>query len=244
MIAKDKGFIVKKTNFRETSIIATIYTYKFGKIQGILKGFYAAKKEFSSPLDIFSLNEFVFYPKKSEIWLVGKIDLINDFPYLKQNADKFSSCGLIFNIINRISMLHDRNEKIFILLKQCLEALEKEPGKKIIYVFLLKFLSYSGFKPELRHCIRCGKNVSERMYFDTKAGGLVCDKCAMNLSKLYKISAQTALTILYIQNNDFPQVLRIKPSLKTTNEIIFLLRKFLEIHLGFKAFSFSESAKQ
>ncbi|MCK4520024.1 MAG: DNA repair protein RecO, partial [Candidatus Omnitrophica bacterium] len=99
MIQKDLGFVLRRYNFRETSLITTLYTYRFGKIRGIFKGFYTSKKEFSSPLDVFSLNEFVFYPKKSEIWLISHVDLVSDFPYLREDMAKAKTSALLFNLL-------------------------------------------------------------------------------------------------------------------------------------------------
>ncbi|RKY41328.1 MAG: hypothetical protein DRP76_00065, partial [Candidatus Omnitrophota bacterium] len=67
MIAKDLGIVTKRVNFRETSVVVNIFTKNYGRISGILKGFYRGRKEFTSSLDIFTLNEVLFYPRRSSL---------------------------------------------------------------------------------------------------------------------------------------------------------------------------------
>ncbi|HEC68800.1 MAG TPA: DNA repair protein RecO, partial [Candidatus Omnitrophica bacterium] len=70
-IIKDKGFILRTFDFRETSKIVHIFTKKLGKVHGVLKGFRRGKKEFTTSLDSFSLNEFIFYQSRNPLWLVS-----------------------------------------------------------------------------------------------------------------------------------------------------------------------------
>jgi DNA repair protein RecO (recombination protein O) len=233
MIAKDLGFVLKRYNFRETSLIATLYTAEFGKITGILKGFYTFKKEFSTNFDIFSLNEVIFYPKKSDIWLVSFADLVADFSYLRKNKNKSRVAATFLNIIDKTAQINDRNLKIFNLLKAGLEILEKEKEEKILYSFLIKFLTFSGFKPQLNQCVACQADISRDTYFSIKRGGLICKGCCDKSHDLRRLGRDVISSLLYIQNNEFTRSLRLNPSYDCEKEIIYLLREFLCYYLDF-----------
>jgi len=135
MIEKDLGFVLRRYNFRETSLITTLYTSRFGKIRGIFKGFYTFKKEFSSSLDIFTLNEFIFYPKKSEIWLISHADLVSDFSYLREDLPKAKVVAIMLNLLDKTMLLWDRNLEIFNLINDCLNCLRQESEVKIFMYF-------------------------------------------------------------------------------------------------------------
>ena len=231
MIEKDLGFISKRINFRETSLIATVLTEHFGKMQGILKGFYTQKKEFSSSLDLFSLNEFIFYPRRSEIWLVSYVDLVDDYSFLRGDIDKNTTASIFFRIINKCLELHHRNPAVFFLLKDCLGSLRGVVSSRVLYIFLIKFLTLSGFKPEFNLCIKCHNSYEGNVFFSVSSGGLICSKCRSAVPQAHSISLETTSAITYIQNNDFPQVLRLALSRSCEEEIMFILRKFLEYHL-------------
>jgi DNA repair protein RecO (recombination protein O) len=233
MIEKDLGFIINRYNFRESSLIVSIYTLRFGKINGILKGFYTSKKEFSSTLDTCSLNEFVFYPKKREIWLISFADLMCDYHFLRENVSKAQTAAIFLNLIDKAMQLWDKNPSVFYLLKDCLYGLESEGGKKVLYIFLIKFLTLSGFKPEFNRCISCHGELQGEIFLSISKGGLICKSCHRNASDYQKISKETSSSLLYIQNNNFPTVYRLNPSANCEKEIIFILEEFLRYHLDF-----------
>ena len=233
MIQKDLGFVLRRYNFRETSLIAALYTSRFGRIKGIFKGFYTLKKEFSSPLDIFSLNEFVFYPKKSEIWLISHVDLVSDFSYLREDIEKAKVSALLFNLLDKTLPLWDSNQYIFNLINSCLNYLREERGLKILYIFLIKFLTFSGFKPELNHCINCEKLLDDEFSFSVVRGGLICRGCPNKGGDAKRINKQVCRCLLYIQKADFPLACRLKIDKACEEEIFYILGRFLAYHFDF-----------
>lgn len=233
MIQKDRAFVIRRYNFRETSLIVNLYSLRFGKIKGILKGFYTQKKEFSSPLENFSLNEFVFYPKKSEIWLVSHVDLIFDYPYLRKSLSKARAGGLLFNLLDRTAQLWDKNAYIFELIESSLAALNDEEESKVVYTFLIKFLTFSGFKPEFNHCIKCQETLFSPIYFSASKGGLICPGCQGRAKDIRRINPQVSQSILYIQKEDFPLVYRLNIDSRCQEEIFYILGQFLSYHFDF-----------
>jgi len=231
MIEKDLGFVLRRSNFRDTSVIANIYTLRFGRIAGILKGFYSGKREFTSPLEVFTLNEFVFYPKKREIWLVSFADLLCDYPILRTDLARSRAAGFFLNIVERVMQPWDVNSQVFFLLKESMAALQDYPQTKVLYVFLIKFLTISGFKPEFNHCIHCRGELGEDLGFSAAKGGLVCGKCRAKSDDCRSVTGETSSSLSYIQKTDFPQVLRIRPTPACEKEIMYVLRQFIAYHL-------------
>ncbi len=244
MIEKDLGFILKRYNFRETSLITTLYTSRFGKIRGIFKGFYTPKKEFSSSLDIFSLNELIFYPKKSEIWLISHADLISDYPYLREDIAKAKVGALVFNLLDKTIPLWDSNQYIFKLVNSCLDFLKEEDESKILYIFLIKFLTFSGFKPELNHCLSCESLLDSEFSFSVARGGLICKRCVQKIGDAKRISKQASRSLHYIQKTDFPLVCRLKVAKSCQEEIAYILGRFLAYHFEFYDLANSDFSAQ
>ncbi|UCD15170.1 MAG: DNA repair protein RecO, partial [Candidatus Omnitrophota bacterium] len=206
MIEKDLGFVIKRRDFRETSVIADIYTLRFGRITGILKGFYTLKKEFSSPLDILTINEFVFYPKKRQIWLVSFVDFVCGYSFLRQDLPRSKIAALFCDLIDKTMQLWDKNSSVFYLLKDCLDWLAKEEDYRVLYVFLIKFLTISGFKPQFHCCIVCHNELEDEISFSISRGGLVCSRCCGAITDSKRISKETSSSLLYIQQMTAPKV--------------------------------------
>lgn len=233
MIEKDLGFVLKRYNFRETSLITTLYTSRFGKIRGIFKGFYTSKKEFTSHLDIFTLNEFVFYPKRNEIWLISHADLVSDFSWLRQDLSKAKVGAIIFNLLDKTVPLWDQNIRIFNLVNDCLNSLREEREPKILYVFLIKFLSLAGFRPEFNHCLKCQEALDDEFSFSVSKGGLICKDCRSTIADTKKITRQACRCLLYIQKNDLSLISRLKTTRACEEEIFYILSRFLAYHFDF-----------
>jgi DNA repair protein RecO (recombination protein O) len=233
MISKDKGFLVRRHNFRETSLIVNFYTLNFGKISGIMKGFYTGKKEFSSPLTVCSLNELIFYPKRSEIWLISHVDLINDYPCLRNNISHARVAQLFLNLIDKAMQHWDTNEYVFNLLKYCLDMLESRDDLKALYIFIIKFLTYSGFKPEFDHCIDCQDKLKQESFFSISKGGFLCPRCRVKAHDVRAISKEASRSLVYIQGADFALAGRLKLSLACEEEILLILKEFVAYHFGF-----------
>ena len=232
MIEKDSGFVLNRYNFRETSLITNIYTLRFGKITGILKGFYTGKKEFSSPLEPASLNELIFYPKKSNIWLISYVDLIKSYPFLSNDFLKNKIAMTFINLVDKVMQPNDPNAEVFYLLKDSLEYLEKFSDPRIIYTFLIKFFTISGVKPQLDKCICCLTKLTDRFFFDVSRGGLVCNNCVRG--EVFDINKETVNVFLYIQKNKFDMIFRLNISPNSIEEINYILEKFLLYHLEYK----------
>ncbi len=231
MIEKDLGIVLKRINFRETSLIVSLFTRRFGKISGILKGFYSSKKEFTASMDIFSLNEFVFYPKRSTLWLISFADLVRDFSYLRNDLEKNCVACKFIDTVNHVLPLWDRNENIFLLLNAFLDYFVSIESRKALYIFFIKFLNLYGLRPHFNACVKCHKELNRDFFFSASCGGLLCNRCKHEYNDSEPVTAEAAATILYIQNAGFPQVLRINPTLKCEEEISGLLNGFLSHHL-------------
>ena len=238
------AYVLHYRNYRETSLITNIYTLRFGKITGILKGFYTLKKEFTSPMEVHSLNELTFYPKKREIWLISYADLICDYPFLRKDESKALVAAVFFNLIDKVMPLWVVNTAVFHLLRESLDFLEKEEESKVLYVFLIKFLTLSGFKPEFNHCLGCHSQLEEDVFFSASKGGLVCDNCFGEVSDARKVNKETTSSLLYIQKNEFTLIFRLNPTAKCEQEIFYILREFLFYHLGFDIAQYLEKLHQ
>lgn len=232
MIEKDRGFILKRFNFRETSVIAVIYSRRFGKIKGIFKGFYSNKKEFMTTLDIFSLNEIIFYPKSSEIWLVSEAELISDFPYLRKNIEKAKVAAFFFNLLDKAMPLWDQNEAIFNLTNGCIKLIESSESKAF-FIFLIKFLTLAGIKPEFNHCIVCQGLVGKQLFFSAGRGGLVCQRCSFRAKDCRAVSRELSKAFSYLQNSSLEAGFRLNLSLNCQKEIIDITKTFLAYHFDF-----------
>ena len=63
-IIKTEGFVLKTMLFKESSLIASIFTKKFGKIKVLAKGVRRPKSKLCGALELFNLDEIIFYKRE------------------------------------------------------------------------------------------------------------------------------------------------------------------------------------
>ncbi|MEI6631882.1 MAG: DNA repair protein RecO, partial [bacterium] len=85
-INKTEAIVLKRDNFRETSLIACFYTRDFGKVSGVLKGIKEEPAKFASTVEPFSYNEIIFYEKRaSSLHIISQCDVMENFNLIRKN---------------------------------------------------------------------------------------------------------------------------------------------------------------
>lgn len=233
-IDKAQGLILNKRDLRETSLIVDFYTLEFGKISGILKGIRSEPEKFASNLEIFSLNEIIFYRKThSHLHLISQADKINNFTGIRQSLEKTSTASFMMELVNSIMQAEDRNEEVFNLTLASLKELETNYNpEKIATIFKIKMLNLSGFKPHFDSCVSCLDKISGQSKFSLSLGGLLCPRCMPKDPTARAIFRGTIATVLHIEKNEFNASLNLGMNPQIKKELDLILNAFLNFHLG------------
>jgi DNA repair protein RecO (recombination protein O) len=241
-VKKDIGFVLRTFDFRSSSVIAHILTKDRGKVHGIFKGFRTGKKHFTTPLNTFSLNEFMFYESRSQLWLFSFADVIDDFSYLKESLNKNFIAQYIVELSNKVLPLNLPSPDIFNLVKNSFSFLKDNQDKKILYIFQVKILELSGFQPHLTACLKCRQEIKYTAFFSMKFGGFLCSDCWKHDRFAKEVSAELISCFRYIQKHDFELALRLNSSAAVEKEIFVILEDFLRYHLDTRLKSLSAIA--
>jgi DNA repair protein RecO (recombination protein O) len=232
-IHKTEGIVLKKQDFRETSLIANFYTRDFGKISGILKGIRTDIAKFASTVEPFSHNDIIFYKKiNSSLHLISQCEEKNNFSGIRQSVFKISSGSFMMELLDKIMPQEEKNEDIFDLALAALKGLETSDNPhKIITIFKIKILALSGFKPHLDSCVCCGMRINGQSKFSLSLGGLLCQRCIHKDISARSIYRGTVATILHIERNTLQDNLTLGMNPEIKKELDLILNSFLNFHL-------------
>lgn len=232
-IHKTEAIVLRRMDFRETSLIVDLYTRDFGKLSGILKGIRAEPDKFASSLEVSSHNEVIFYKKASSaLHLVSACDLKDNFFNIRQSMVKTGMMGMMMELISSVMQPEDRNEEVFNLALECLKELESTfSPEKVITIFKIKMLALSGFKPHFDSCVSCANRIFGQSKFSLGLGGLLCEKCYFKDLSARSIFRGTIASILYIEKNNFKNNLNLGLNPQIKKELELILNAFLNFHL-------------
>ncbi len=233
-IDKANAIVLNKRDLRETSLIVDFYTQEFGKVSGILKGIRTEPEKFASNLEIFSLNEIIFYRKThSSLHLISQADKMNNFTGIRQSIEKTGMAGFMMELVSSIMQPEDKNEEIFNLTLASLKELETNYNpEKIATIFKIKILSLSGFKPHFDSCVCCLDKITGQSRFSLSLGGLLCPRCMPKDPTARAIFRGTIATVLHIEKNEFNTSLNLGMNPQIKKELDLILNAFLNFHLG------------
>ncbi len=232
-IHKTEAIILRRMDFRETSLIVDLYTRDFGKLSGLLKGIRAEPDKFASPVEVSSHNDVIFYKKtNTTLHLVSACDLKDNFFNIRKSMTKAGMMGIMMELVSSVMQPEDKNEDVFNLALECLKELEATNNPdKVITIFKIKMLSLSGFKPHFDSCVSCSDRIFGQSKFSLSLGGLLCEKCCHKDLSSRSIFRGTIASILYIEKNDFKNSLNLGLNPQIKKELEVILNAFLNFHL-------------
>lgn len=232
-IHKTEAVVLNTRNFRQTSLIVNFYTRDFGKLTGLLKGIRQEPTKFNSNLDIFSLNEIIFYKNiNSSLHLVSQCDLKRDFRLIKSDLERIKRAFSLVELLDALTAQEDKNEQLFELVVSCLEQLEDSFNPdKILIILKIKALDFCGFRPHLDSCVSCNNKIVSQARLSLKFGGLLCEYCLSRDIKSRNVFRGTIASIQYIEKNEFDKDLRLGINKEIMKELNQVLDAFLDFHL-------------
>ena len=233
MIQKTQAIVLRRQEFRNTSLIVTFCTDQFGKVQGIVKGIRAERSRFASQLDVCDLNEIVFYERRaSSLQLVTQAVLLEDLVGHPPNLATWPVATYFAELVNAVAAAHEPNAAVFQLLLSGLRSIAQAlQPEDVARVFEVKLLSASGFMPRLRDCLHCNASIQSTARLSVRLGGLLCERCHGEDRAARAIAPGTVATIAHLERTPWAEALRLRLTAHARLEMRSILNEFLEFHL-------------
>jgi len=241
-IHKTKAIVLETKDYRETSYLLKLFTFDFGKINAQAKGARRKIGKFGTNFLLMSYNEIVFYENNvSDLHIISQADMLQHFGNIGGCLEKFTYAAYFLELVNTVMLVGEKNKEIFVLLLQFLNFLDAGCGlEQIRYIFEIKFLKISGFKPYFDCCVSCGENIAEKSKFSYVFGGLLCKNCFGKDFAAQHIMEGTIASVNYIEQMDLSKFNNFKITLSIRKQLEQILGSFIGFYLGrkFKSLSF------
>lgn len=183
-----ESLVVKSYDFRETSLIVDLISKEMGSIRVIAKGARDPKKGWTACFLPLSYVKSTLYPGKN-LYLVGNVEMLSYFPHIKEDIYRFSISTSLLEVSYLISP--PSHKSLFSFLVKSLKFIDKGNLSPIVlpsYLYL-KVLGFSGFNPELKRCVSCGRK-ENLSFYSVELGGVLCEKCKGRSNNLIKVDKQ------------------------------------------------------
>lgn len=226
------GFILREFPYKETSKILEVFTREYGKISIIAKGIMKSKSSATSRR--FAKANFNLYKSGKDFYGAKDISLINAYSKSNKNFDVILYKSAIADLLLR-TIDQTQIDVVYKLLDNSFLAFEnsRENQVNIFLAFLLKYISFSGFKPNLSTCGVCGRQIrNEDLYFSNSQASLICSDDKYQIyDKIFLTKEEFVYLkkLLYTNSEELSSLKLVKSVDKVTNLIIDYTLDKLEI---------------
>ncbi|MDR2172545.1 MAG: DNA repair protein RecO [Planctomycetaceae bacterium] len=190
----DEAVVIRSIDFSESSLIVTLFTKRFGKIEAIAKGGRRLKSSFESALDILTQINVTFIQKKNDaLNILTESQSIRRFHVLKNNLHNLHAAYYIAELVNLFTERNIPNTNLYNLITEKLSTLAKPLPTNFVNYHVAQFnfqlLHENGTQPTLDTCAECGNkieniNQNQSIHFKQNAGGIICNACTEKTIKL------------------------------------------------------------
>ncbi len=241
-----QAFVLRTRDYRDTSLMATFYTWNFGKLKAIVKGGREARLRYGSTLEPFSLNEIlVYHRRRGDLHLVTSAELIERYERVRRDLEALGTASYVTELVDEMTDSGQAHPEIFMLIRETLEFLQKG-GRPWLAARTaeVKLMQNLGLMPELSVCVRCAVRIGEEAYFSISSGGVVCPKCRKGEGPLVASPRAVLEALGAIREKGFEAPAELSKANEERTER--LLRRFVDYHLAYapKSLKFLEKIGQ
>ena len=233
------ALLLRRIDFGDYDVIVTFFSLHRGKISAIAKSAKRSTKRFSGILELFSALEIVCSSGRGKGLSVLQ-EAVLTHPFSKIRGDIVKTAYASY----WAEMMHEWTEEgvqlieHYDLLLHVLEALNSGdiPEAALSILFQMRFLTLSGYAPDLGGCSTCRTPVemiqAPSIRFDLKSGGLVCSRCASGAPGKLDLHKGTIKQLQWIKGRRLKTAGRLRFTPQAIKEGQNLLEAFGPYHLG------------
>ncbi len=170
-----EGVVLRTTDFGDAHRVVTIYTKEFGKLDVNAYGCRRPRSKLAAPTLMFN-HIGVELLHGAKVDMIRDAELINFFP-ITDDLLRLAYASLLFEIVNQMTPLNQKDEDIFFLLINSLRTFVKRNPRVVAVIAACQFIAQSGVLLRLDRCVRCGSAIDHDCAVDVFEGGALCRRC-------------------------------------------------------------------
>lgn len=247
---KAKAIILKSYKLGESDKIIRMYSQENGIISAVAKGARKVRSRFGGGLELFNLIDLEI-ARGRDLDIITQIDILRSFKNISFDFYKYIFCELIGNIVLKTQSKGEASTPLFKLLYICfneIDSLDTEDIislKKIMCFFEAKFMKIIGYRPLLKNCCICNREMNglysfhkKKISFSIKFGGILCSKCSDSIENKIVLSASNYRFLCDVFDLKLEDYRNMEVSSSDLKKIYKLVETYILFHTGHTVDSF------
>jgi len=239
-ILETEALILRSVDFGESDRVLHLLVPEVGRIAAIAKGARRSVKRFGGTLDLFNRLRVQIALKRPG--LMSRLDrarLIHSYAALRIDSIRFAMGCYLLELLDRVAPEGGTERDMRRLFAFALSALsmlsERTPDERLRIVLELRALDAAGLRPELRRCVRCGREPRPSgapLAFHVPEGGPVCERCEGDRTGTLLVHLGTLRALDQALHLELDRLDRLVLSPQALEQARHLVGRFQRFHVG------------
>jgi DNA repair protein RecO (recombination protein O) len=241
-----QALVLRSVDFSESDRILHLLVPEIGRVTVMAKHARKSMRRFGGTLDLF--NHLAVEIERKRPGLMSRIDkarLVHSFTPLRSDPRRFALACYLLEMLDRLAPEGGREDDMRRLFGFALDGLgwlaRGEPDLRVQVLLEIRTLDALGLRPELRRCVRCGREAAGgrgpgpgdgRVDFHVPEGGPLCGACAQRATGLLRVHAGTLRALEQGLSWELDQLDRLAFPARALSEACGLVARFQRFHLG------------
>jgi DNA repair protein RecO (recombination protein O) len=234
-----EALILRSVDYGESDRILHLLVPDSGRLTAIAKGARRSVRRFAGTLDLFNhLRVRIDWRRPGHVSRLDQARLLRGFASLRSDPARFALGCYLLELLDRLAPEGTNRADAARLFAFALATLEwiaaRPPSAQLRVLLLLRALDALGLRPELRTCVRCGREPGPRdaSLFHVAEGGPLCAACAERASGTLRVQRGTLRALEQGLRLEPQQLDRLVLPARAQSEAEALLDRFSRFHLG------------
>ncbi|MBR6528394.1 MAG: DNA repair protein RecO [Firmicutes bacterium] len=257
MVTDTEGIVLRQVKAMGGRRMISLFSQKYGKISVGTSINEGGRNKTALSVKAFSYGRYELF-KNRDNYNLNNGQVLKSYYGLGEDLDKYMAASYVLELTDKLLPEELPQPRIFNLLVDFLEALEKREKKHgtLVMAYLVKILDILGTMPNLDACALCerepardekGKLAATQFLFSIKEGGMTCPSCAKEITKqderplIYKLDIGIIDILKFFQKQPMSAFEKIALDDKLQSKLQEIIKEYISYHLdisGLKSESF------
>lgn len=245
MITETEGIVLRQVKALGGRRMISLFSKNYGKISVGTSLNEGGKNKTALAIKAFSYGRYQLF-KNRENYNLNNGQVVKSYYSIGENLDKYMAASYVLELTDKVLPEDLPQPKIFNLLADFLEAMEKREKKHgtLVTAYIVKMMDYLGAMPQLGECACCGGTVikegQNKVLFSIEEGGVICPSCdreKLNECQrplIYREDIGIIDILKYFQKQPMEAFERIALDEAKEKVLQGILREYISYHLDIK----------
>ncbi|MCM3903677.1 MAG: DNA repair protein RecO [Pyrinomonadaceae bacterium] len=157
-LCETEALVLRTYNLAEADKIVVSLTLANGLVRAVAQGCRRLKNRFGAALEPFTLLQITYYQKENQdLASLRQTEILKSHFHLSSDAETLTGLAYMADLVIEFSPPYQANEKLFRMVKACLEAVNQSPAdlQSVLRYFEIWLLKLEGFLPDIKRCAEC-----------------------------------------------------------------------------------------